>query len=93
MCGCCQANGDCYEGFWLNVRSSVERHFIVYSCRAEPGRVASCQDMREGSGSYFYAESGKVFVGEWVSDLPKAGYAKLVGYAQQESSAILSPKP
>ena len=30
------------------------------------------QDMREGSGSYFYAESGKVFVGEWVNDLPKA---------------------
>lgn len=29
--------------------------------------------MREGSGSYFYAESGKVFVGEWVNDLPKAG--------------------
>ena len=31
-----------------------------------------CQDKREGSGSYFYAESGKVFVGEWVNDLPKA---------------------
>ena len=30
------------------------------------------QDLREGSGSYFYAESGKVFVGEWVNDLPKA---------------------
>ena len=29
--------------------------------------------MREGSGSYFYAESGKVFVGEWANDLPKVG--------------------
>ena len=34
---------------------------------------APCQDKREGSGSYFYAESGKVFVGEWANDLPKAG--------------------
>jgi len=30
-------------------------------------------DKREGSGSFFYASSGKVFVGEWASDLPKAG--------------------
>jgi len=30
-------------------------------------------DKREGSGSFFYSESGKVFVGEWANDLPKAG--------------------
>lgn len=30
-------------------------------------------DKREGSGSFFYASSGKVFVGEWADDLPKAG--------------------
>lgn len=28
---------------------------------------------REGSGSYFYGTSGKVFVGEWGNDQPIAG--------------------
>ena len=37
------------------------------------------QDMRKGSGSYFYAESGKVFVGEWVNDLPKVDGSALHG--------------
>lgn len=30
-------------------------------------------DMREGQGSYFFAERNKIFVGEWVADNPKAG--------------------
>ena len=43
-------------------------HTMVHPCFF-PMKLS--QDMREGSGSYFYAESGKVFVGEWVNDLPK----------------------
>jgi hypothetical protein len=30
-------------------------------------------DMREGQGSYFYAQKNKLFVGEYVEDNPKAG--------------------
>jgi len=30
-------------------------------------------DKREGQGSYFFASKNKVFVGEWVDDMPKAG--------------------
>ena len=29
--------------------------------------------MREGQGSYFYAQKNKLFVGEYVEDLPKVG--------------------
>lgn len=28
---------------------------------------------REGAGSFFYEEKGKVFVGEWANDQPVAG--------------------
>lgn len=30
-------------------------------------------DMREGQGSYYFAQKNKIFVGEWVADNPKAG--------------------
>ena len=30
-------------------------------------------DKREGKGSYFYSSKNKIFVGEWVDDMPKAG--------------------
>lgn len=30
-------------------------------------------DMREGQGSYFYAQKNKLFVGEYVEDMPKVG--------------------
>lgn len=29
--------------------------------------------MQEGQGSYFYNEQNKVFIGEWVEDMPKCG--------------------
>lgn len=29
--------------------------------------------MREGQGSYFYAQKNKLFVGEYVEDMPKVG--------------------
>lgn len=36
-------------------------------------------DKREGQGSYFYAESNKLFVGEYVDDMPKCGiYSEVV---------------
>lgn len=30
-------------------------------------------DNREGQGSYFYAQKNKLFVGEYVDDMPKVG--------------------
>lgn len=65
------ANGDLYVGDW---------HQSLRSGKGTLNRAnGDCyegywlDDKREGSGSFFYASSGKVFVGEWAQDLPKAG--------------------
>lgn len=44
-------------------------------------------DLREGQGSYFFAEKNKVFVGEWVEDRPACGI-----YSEVEDANILAQK-
>ena len=46
-------------------------------------------DKREGQGSYFFSAKNKVFVGEWVEDMPKAGVYSEV----EDPEAIKVPKP
>lgn len=45
-------------------------------------------DKREGSGSFFYAASGKVFVGEWADDLPKAGVYTQASPNPEQAGAV-----
>merc|ERR1719277_205356 len=65
------ANGDLYIGEWHDGLRSGQGTLT----KASGDTYEGCwlDDKREGSGSHFYAESGKVFVGEWAGDLPKAG--------------------
>lgn len=44
-------------------------------------------NMREGQGSYFFAEKNKVFVGEWVEDRPACGI-----YSEVEDANTISQK-
>jgi hypothetical protein len=44
-------------------------------------------NMREGQGSYFFAEKNKVFVGEWVEDRPACGI-----YSEVEDANVISQK-
>lgn len=41
--------------------------------------------MREGQGSYFYAQKNKLFVGEYVEDMPKVGIYTEVDDGKQNS--------
>lgn len=46
-------------------------------------------DKREGQGSYFYAESNKLFVGEYVDDMPKCGiYSEVIDESVSESEKV-----
>lgn len=65
------ANGDLYIGEWHDGLRSGQGTLT----KASGDTYEGCwlDDKREGTGSHFYAESGKVFVGEWANDLPKAG--------------------
>jgi hypothetical protein len=65
------ANGDLYIGEWHNGLRSGQG--TLNKANGDCYEGYWLEDKREGSGSYFYSESGKVFVGEWASDLPKAG--------------------
>eukprot|EP00429_Kryptoperidinium_foliaceum_P021008 CAMPEP_0176139046 /NCGR_PEP_ID=MMETSP0120_2-20121206/70640_1 /TAXON_ID=160619 /ORGANISM="Kryptoperidinium foliaceum, Strain CCMP 1326" /LENGTH=410 /DNA_ID=CAMNT_0017475013 /DNA_START=17 /DNA_END=1249 /DNA_ORIENTATION=+ len=65
------ANGDMYVGDWHQGMRSGKGTLNKANGDCYEGYWLN--DKREGSGSFFYASSGKVFVGEWANDLPKAG--------------------
>lgn len=65
------ANGDLYIGQWHDGHRSGQGTLNKANGDCYEGYWLN--DNREGSGSYFYAASGKVFVGEWANNLPKAG--------------------
>lgn len=64
-------NGDVYEGMWFMGNRSG--YGVLTKRCGDHFEGHWVQDMREGQGSYFFAERGKIFVGEWVADNPKAG--------------------
>jgi hypothetical protein len=65
------ATGDLYIGQWHDGKRSGQG--TLNRANGDCYEGFWLNDNREGSGSYFYAASGKVFVGEWADDLPKAG--------------------
>mmetsp|Transcript_7155 Transcript_7155/g.14770 ORF Transcript_7155/g.14770 Transcript_7155/m.14770 type:complete len:400 (+) Transcript_7155:48-1247(+) len=64
-------NGDLYIGEWHKGLRSGQG--TLNKANGDCYEGFWLNDKREGSGSFFYAASGKVFVGEWANDLPKAG--------------------
>jgi len=64
-------NGDMYIGQWHEGKRSGQGTLNKANGDCYEGYWLN--DKREGSGSYFYSASGKVFVGEWADNLPKAG--------------------
>lgn len=65
------ACGDLYLGEWHNGLRSGQGTLNRANGDCYEGYWLN--DQKEGSGSYFYAASGKVFVGEWSAGLPKSG--------------------
>jgi hypothetical protein len=65
------ASGDLYIGQWHDGKRSGQG--TLNRANGDCYEGFWLNDKREGSGSYFYSTSGKVFVGEWADDLPKAG--------------------
>lgn len=65
------ASGDLYLGEWHHGLRSGQG--TMNKANGDCYEGYWLHDKKEGSGSYFYAKSGKVFVGEWAEDLPKSG--------------------
>jgi len=64
-------NGDIYEGQWSFGKKSG--YGVLTKRNGDHFEGQWVNDKREGQGSYFFASKNKVFVGEWVDDMPKAG--------------------
>jgi hypothetical protein len=64
-------NGDVYVGHWDNGKRSG--YGVLTKRNGDHFEGNWVNDMREGQGSYFFALKNKLFVGEYVEDLPKCG--------------------
>lgn len=69
-------NGDVYVGQWYD---GMRNGYGVLTKR-NGDHFEGCwvQDKREGQGSYFFASKSKLFVGEYVNDMPKCGISSEV---------------
>jgi hypothetical protein len=80
-------NGDIYEGQWSLGKKSG--YGVLTKRNGDHFEGQWVNDKREGQGSYFFASKNKVFVGEWVDDMPKAGVYSEV----EDPDAIKQNKP
>ena len=70
-------NGDVYVGQWFEGKRNG--YGVLTKRNGDHFEGSWVNDLREGQGSYFYAESNKLFVGEYVNDMPKCGiYSEVV---------------
>ena len=64
-------NGDYYVGEWKGDRQHGFGTFFVSNGNMYEG--LGMDGLKEGSGRYFYASTGKVYEGEWAEDQPRCG--------------------
>lgn len=70
-------NGDVYVGQWFEGKRNG--YGVLTKRNGNHFEGSWVQDLREGQGSYFYQESNKLFVGEYVNDMPKCGiYSQVI---------------
>ena len=75
-------NGDVYVGQWFEGKRNG--YGVLTKRNGDHFEGSWVNDQREGQGSYFYAESNKLFVGEYVEDMPKCGiYSEVVDEEQE----------
>ena len=80
-------NGDVYVGQWFEGKRNG--YGVLTKRNGDHFEGAWVNDQREGQGSYFYAESNKVFIGEYVNDMPKVGiYSEVVDESISEEEKV-----
>jgi len=65
------SNGDIYEGQWIE--DMKEGYGTLTRATGDYFEGYWFRDMRHGQGSHYFAEKNKIYVGEWVDDVPKCG--------------------
>jgi hypothetical protein len=78
--------GDIYEGQWINGKR--EGYGTYTKANGDHFEGSWIADKKEGQGSYFYSSKNKIYIGEWVEDIPKCGvYSEVV-----DEEAYTGPK-
>jgi hypothetical protein len=65
------ANGDIYEGSWLN--DMKHGYGIIEKKNGDKYYGYWNLDLKEGQGYYYYSSTGKIYLGEWHEDVPRCG--------------------
>lgn len=65
------ANGDIYEGSWLN--DLKQGYGIIEKKNGDKYYGNWNIGMKEGQGYYYYSSTGKIYLGEWHEDAPRCG--------------------
>ena len=65
------SNGDIYEGQWIDDLKEGYGTFTKASGECFEGYWF--KDMKHGQGSFYYGNSNRIYVGEWVENIPKCG--------------------
>ena len=70
------ANGDIYEGNWINDLKhgyGIIEYAFPESKNGHKYYGYWSNDLKEGQGYYYYSDTGKIYLGEWHENVPKAG--------------------
>jgi len=65
------ANGDVYRGGWIKDKKCGFARLIMENGNIYEG--CFLDDKKEGPGEFFYKHDRRVYVGEWVNDIPTCG--------------------
>lgn len=74
------ANGDLYAGDWVEDKRCGHGMLRLETGDCYQGEWLN--DKKEGPGEYFYKSRKKVYVGEWVNDVPKCGIYSDADFAE-----------
>lgn len=65
------ANGDIYEGYFQN---DLRHGYGVLEKKNDDKYWGNWnKDLKEGQGYYYYSQTGKIYLGEWLEDNPRCG--------------------
>lgn len=65
------ANGDVYDGSWLN---DLKHGYGILENKSGDKYYGHWNEgLKEGQGYYYYSSTGKIYLGEWHEDVPRCG--------------------
>ncbi|XP_069816031.1 MORN repeat-containing protein 3-like isoform X2 [Dendropsophus ebraccatus] len=78
------ANGDIYEGEWRSDKHCGLGKLYLANKNCYEGSWRN--GLKHGPGKYYFFDTGRIYDGFWVKDIPKCGTLKAAGYSKALST-------